>query len=254
MAKSCTNSRYFSGQGSLLMGLRDATTGLPTGLRPLGNVPAASLGITTSEFEHKESCTGVRGIDKTIIQEVNVTLDFTLESFDRENFAIGLYGNSALVAAGTVTDESVKGYIGYWMPVANIAITNLVLTTADGLTTYVEGTDYSVNEDAGSFRVTEGGGIAEGAELLADYDYGEQDNIDALMTSSAPDRYFRFEGLNTAEEDKPVIIDLFKVNTQPLAALALIQDELGAMEINSKVLSDPLRATGSKFFRVRQAA
>ena len=67
MTNSCISNQYYSGQGSVLVATKNVTTGEPEGFIPVGNVSALTLSIETTVFEHKESCTGTRGIDKEIV-------------------------------------------------------------------------------------------------------------------------------------------------------------------------------------------
>jgi len=66
--------------------------------------------------------------------------------------------------------------------------------------------------------------------------------------------YGRFEGLNTAlDPNSSMVVNAFKIQVQPLAELALISDEVTAMEVEMKVLSDPLQTGTSKFFEIRKS-
>lgn len=86
--------------------------------------------------------------------------------------------------------------------------------------------------------------------LVADYSYAAQNLVDAL-TEGSQERYLRFEGLNTADENRPVVVEVFKFATDPLQELALIGDEVQNFQLVGNVLADPLQATGSKFFKQR---
>jgi hypothetical protein len=95
------------------------------------------------------------------------------------------------------------------------------------------------------------GGTAYGEGPLAltvDYSYAAQNKVDAL-TQGATERFLRFEGLNTADDLKPVVIEVFKFQTSPLAELALINEGITGFELEGSVLADSLQATGSKFFK-----
>jgi len=254
MSDACVENQYFSGQGAILVGERDAVTGLPMGLRPVGNVSALTLGVETTTFEHKDSCTGVRGIDLEIVQELNASMSMTMESLFKENLSLALYGTDSVITGASVTDEALLGYHDLWSPLAHIQVSAVIITDVGGSTTYVLDTDYEVNEVSGTIKVLSTGAITDGQALEADYTFVTQDNIEAVTTGTPPIRFIRFEGLNTADLNKPVVIDVFKVSMQPLAELALIQDEIAQMEVESKILSDSKRATGSKYFNIRKVA
>lgn len=75
-------SYYYSGQGRLAIGDRNESTGALSNLVFVGNVTSLTIDIATTKFEHKESMSGGRLIDLTIIQEKNATFKFSSESLD----------------------------------------------------------------------------------------------------------------------------------------------------------------------------
>lgn len=253
MTTSCTTNQYFSGQGSLLLATRNATTGAAEGFVPVGNVSSLTLGIETTTYEHKESCTGVRGIDLEIVQEIKVSAAFTMESMTPDNLAMVLYGSQSAVASASETDEQVVLYHDKWMPLANINVSAVIVgDDAVPTTTYTLGTDYVLNAEAGAIMALSTGAITDAQTVFVDYTSGDHSVVEAVETGTPPTRWGRFEGLNTADTDKPVTIDLYKMSISPLAELALITDEITQAEIETKILSDALRATGSKYFTVRK--
>lgn len=90
-----------------------------------------------------------------------------------------------------------------------------------------------------------------GVHLLVSYAYQAQDLVDALAVQEE-EVYLRFEGLNTAEGDEPVVIEIFRVGIAPIAELALFGDAVQQATITAEVFSDPHRTTGSKFYSVKK--
>lgn len=89
----------------------------------------------------------------------------------------------------------------------------------------------------------------DGVALTADYTWAQQYRVDAL-TQSSQERYLRFEGLNTADGNNPVIVEIFKFLIDPAQELPLIGDEnIAQFVLQGSVLSDALQSTGSKFFK-----
>ena len=84
--------------------------------------------------------------------------------------------------------------------------------------------------------------------MTINYSYAAQNRVDAL-TEGSRERYLRFEGLNTADDLKPVVIEVFKFQTDPLAELALINEGITGFELEGSVLSDSLQQVGSKYFK-----
>src|SRR2546426_566350 len=106
------NNHYYSGQGVVLVGDRDATTGKPIGLIPVGNVSDLKIAIATTVVEHKESQTGQRGIDLRLTTETKANLSMTMQNFLASNLATALRGAAATIASGSVTAEAINGYKG----------------------------------------------------------------------------------------------------------------------------------------------
>lgn len=255
MATGYRDSNYFSGQGVLSLAIRDAATGKPQGFTPVGNVSELSLGIEVSSTDHKESQTGVRSKDKTIITDLGATLNFTMESLDSDNLALALYGTSSAISAATDVSEDVVAFLDKWTPLSSLGVSNVVVTSkVTPATTYVEGTDYVLNADAGSIKGITGGTITDAEVLTVTYDAVAQSEVLGLMNGFAPERYARFEGLNTANTNKPVNVEVFRIATKPLAELALIGDDIAKMAVQSTGYPDAFRTTGSKYFRIRSAA
>ncbi|MEG1728759.1 MAG: hypothetical protein RR280_04370 [Bacteroidaceae bacterium] len=90
-----------------------------------------------------------------------------------------------------------------------------------------------------------------GLSLKVSYTFGEQDIIDALAAKEES-VWLRFEGLNTAEDDKPVVVDIFKLGITPIAELALFGDAIQQANVSGEVFTDSDRTTGSKFYSVRK--
>jgi len=261
MPQHASNTEFYSGQGLLMVSDRDAA-GNPVGFRPVGNVPSVEIQNNITTFEHKESITGQRAIDLRLTQENKVAVNITLESFDKENLALSMYGNSSDItaASGVVfnTPPVILGAI-YAMgkaPVSSVAVTD----TASGSTTYVEGDNYTLDAATGSIRVltaaeqTAAGAansIAASDLLTITFDHDAQVKVDAL-TTPRPELYLRFEGLNTAKGNEPVVVEVFKFAPDPASAIALLSDAVWQGELNGSALLDSTKAAGggSLFYNV----
>jgi hypothetical protein len=336
------NNFYFSGQGVVLIGERDALTGKPKGLRSVGNVTDLSINIAVETLEHKESQTGQRSIDLRLTTETTVEVTATLENFVAENLKLALRGDTTEVDGAAVVAEDVLFYAGKVTPLANIKIaatpTFVLESGATTLTLFVDDDtpyDYKLNSEAGSVLFndgsvtpqdnlptegptitalvpgvttvvtmaavpafaevgakaspgnitwtvdptngqtgeraytilsftlttvtldwdTTGGTYGAGGDIMfdgfgftADYTFTTYNKVDSL-TQGSTERYLRFEGLNTADDFRPVVVEVFKFVTDPAAAFSLISDEVQQFELTGNALADALQE-GSKFFKV----
>lgn len=246
-------NRYYSGQGSLMAAERDAVTGKPKGFSRIGNVPELSLDIEVSNFEHKESETGARGLDVIINKERKGKFSFKIESITLANLALGLMGTSSTVTGASVTSEAHKVYLGKRSPLAHPKVSAVTITS--GVTPLVLDTDYTLDTKNGViiWPATATTEATEGAEVTVAYTFAGYERLDAFTQSNANERFLRFEGLNTVD-DSLVIVDLFRCQFDPLTGYGLINEELASVDITGSLLSDPFITSGSKFFTQKNVA
>lgn len=251
-----TQSNYFSGQGVVLLGTRDPVTGKGKNFVPVGNVSDLKISIATSTIEHKESQSGARGIDLRLTTEVKANMSMSMESFNASNLATALRGASTAVAGATVTDEPAEFAKGKIIALEHIGVS--AVTISKGVTPLVAYTagmddgdwDYKLNASAGSVLcattpVT--GALVDGDDLTIDYTHAAQDVVGAL-TEAATEVFVRFEGLNTADGNKPVVVEVFRFLTDPLKELSLLSDTVQAYALEGTILLDAAQ-DGSKYFK-----
>jgi len=259
-------NHYFSGQGVVMIGRRDPTTGNPIGLRPVGNVPDMKLAIGTTVVEHKGSQDGQRATDARLQTEIKVNCTITIENWIAANLAKALRGDATTLASGTATDEAIIGFPGLVTALRYIKVAAVVVKQgATTLTRYTDGTvpwDYKLNADAGSIMLNDAvlmayvgyvptSPVTAGAALTVSYTYVSQQLVDPL-TQALNDSWLRFEGLNTVEENAPVIVDIFRFSNDPLKELALLSDTFGQFVLEGAVLKDDTRLSGSKYFSIKR--
>lgn len=227
---------YFSGQGKVLVG--KATDGKVGALRYVGNCPALQVELTTETTEHKESHSGQRLTDMRLVTSKMANITITLEDFTKQNLALGLYGTAAQTAGASVTDEALPAGLkaGDLVRLAHPGVsavsvknrTNAALAAA---------TDYEVHSaDHGSLKILKDI-AATGQPLKASYTHRAYTNV-TMFDAASTDNWVRFEGLNTADSNTPVLIELYRVSFDPLANLGAISDELLQMELQGSALYD----------------
>lgn len=244
--------KYYRGQGSAYLSDRDPVTGQPAnGFRFLGNIPMLRISTTTQQVKHQESYTGQGLTDLVIETTKEVTLGIQLESFDKDNLLLALFGTSTAIAGATVTGETLKAPgAGRSVPLANINLSSFTSLSAG-----VAGTDYTVNLKTGMISFSTTTTVAANTNLTASYVCAAAEKISAF-TATNKEYWLRFDGLNTAEGDKPVVIDCFRVRFMPSKEWSLIGNELSSLELDGDALYDakqPDSTVDGRFFRVRQA-
>lgn len=235
---------YFSGQGRVYLAARDSN-GNPLALRWVGNVPDLKVSLNVETIEHKESYSGQRLTDLQIIKSKDGEFSCTLEDFSIENIELTLYGVTSSVTAGSVIDEALPTGItaGETRLLAHQFVSNVVIQDSAGTpATLTAGTHYKVHANQGAIEFLNVTGFTQ--PFKVDYDYGAA-KASAMFKSAQPEVWLRFDGINTADGNRPVIVDLYRVAINPTKDLSLISDELQRFELSGRVLADTTKdATG----------
>ncbi len=226
--------KLFRGQGKVFVAL--VTAGVVGAGKFLGNVTALSLTPEVEKLEHKESTSGKRAVDTTLIVSRKVSMGATLEDFSPETMAIVFQGAQTATVAGTVTGETLPAALvaGDYVALANTDVTTVVIKDSAGVAaTLVAGTDYAIESAKhGSIQILNVGTYVQ--PFKADYGYGASIKTD-IMSGGSKTYELRFEGLNTAEDDTPVLVKC-RVQLDPGQKLDLIGDAFGSTEMSGDVL------------------
>ena len=230
---------YFSGQGRVFIGKRDLN-GNADGLQFVGNVPELRVSPSVETIEHQEAQTGQRLTDLQILRSVSAEFTCVLEELLPVNLALALYGNALTVAPGTVANERLPNPLkpGHLYPLAKQNVSAVVVRDSSPTPRVLPAAQYSLNAKHGSLSIndtTAGGPFVQ--PFTVDYAYGAAQST-AMFTQPLPERWVRFEGLNTANSNREVVIDLYRVSISPTRELSLIGDELMRFELTGRVLAD----------------
>jgi hypothetical protein len=248
-------STYASFQGRVYLGKRDIN-GNPIEVRSPGNVADLKLSLKTDVLEHYESQSGQRSLDHRMIKSKSATINLSIEEFTKENLALALYGTHVATASGTVTDELIGGavpVVGDRYFLAHPKVSTLILKDSTGTpATLTLGTHYTADTDFGAIQFLDTTGLT--APYKASYAFGDVSEI-GIFTQPLPERYLRLEGLNTAQGNAKVLVELYRVAFDPLKELALISTEYNKFDLEGSLLADstkPYDAVLGTFGRIVQ--
>lgn len=232
---------YFSGQGKVFIGDRTAG-GDADVLRWVGDASAINLSFETDVLEWKESWSGQRATALRLLREKTASLALTLHEFDSKNLALALFGDDGTNTGSSVVDESLAGgsvavAVGDFLRLAHADVSALVVKDSAGSpATLVLDTDYRIESAKhGSIEVLNLGAYTQ--PFTADYTYADSVNI-RMLTQGLSEKWVRLEGLNSADSDGPVLIELYRVAFDPGEELAWIGDEVFEMVLNGSSLID----------------
>lgn len=226
----------YMGKGSIYVA---SATG---GLLPIGNCSALQLAIEEEKKELQDYENAGGGVVDTVSRIKGVKLNLTAHSFNAENLALalrGTSGNNATVAA--IVDEVQKGHKGALVSTARLVNTSgaVVVKNNSGATTYVLGTDYTVQR-SGVF-IPAGSAIVDAADIKISYTPLPENSVQVL-TSAGLDFRLVFDGLNEARSGSPVRVECYRVRFNPTSGLGFIADDFGSLEMVADVLKDETKS------------
>ena len=247
MIPMAIESRYFVGQGEVYAGVRSCAGGVTNGLRYLGNCPELRISHNVDYITHNENTTGQRNKDLELQRTREVMAQITMESWDLDNLALVLFGSASKITGTTVSGETVRcpSVKGSCVPLANINLSSFT-----SLGSLVKNTDYTVDLKAGMIYFTPTGGATINTEYLANYTVDDTEKIIPFNQLLQNEYWLRFAGLNTAENNTPVVIDAFRVKFRATEELQVITQEIAPIQVQAAILFD-LAQIDSPFYLIK---
>lgn len=229
---------YFSGQGKVFVA--PLIAGVPGEFRWVGNVPDFKPAFDTTKLEHKESHSGQRLLDKVLTTENKATVTMELEDWSPENLALATRGKPQTTASGTVptgTPETSPAILvsGSIWALKHQKVSAVVVKDSSATPVTVDTADYTVDADFGTITMVDVTGYT--LPLTASYSYAQVSNV-AFFTQPITEVAVRFEGVNTADSNKKVLVELYRLALDPTKELGLITDEFGKFTLEGSVLLD----------------
>lgn len=246
-ATTTTKDESYLGVGKVWARLYGSTAAM----RHVGNVSKLSIKQKLKTIDIKDYTKPGGGTRNKIERIDSVTVDMTWLEFMTENLVLACGGTSSNVPSATVATEPITFVKGGLIRLAH-PITS-VTEVKTGATTYTEGTDYTVS--AGGLFIPDSSTIVDATEGTVTYGHPTYDQVEAGTQMSTELEMF-FEGLNEANSDTPMLVELWRVHMPPVDELALLtgSDNPAEMSFSSEALRDATKtaANASQFYRVRK--
>jgi hypothetical protein len=220
--------------------------------RHVGNVSALTL-RHNMEIQRQQDFTrpgGGTAIRRERVETIEAAM--TWLNFNPQNWQIAMAATLHEVVSGTATAEVVTVHPGSMTPLLHIptAITTVTENTDTTPDVYVAGTDY-VMTAAGLYVPSTGSVLTVGQQVRVTYTHAAQTRLEGSM-GTATVLEALFEGLNDADTQKPMIVDLWRMSVPPAEEINLIGLELGEMAVSAELLADATKGSSvSAFYRAR---
>lgn len=217
-------------------------------LRALCNSSELKIDIKSKSEELQDYDSAAGGTIALASRIEGADVNMTLYDLNPLNLAMAYWGTSSSVVAGTVASEAVKAHKGSLSRLAKAGPTSVVVTSSDGLTTYTYGTDYGIT--GAGILVTSNSAIPENATIHVSYSYGIQTTIEAMTTGGIA-LYMLFDGINSAFDNKPRVVDLYKVQFEAVQGVEYKSEKAATIKLKGKLLRDDTQTgvDASKYFR-----
>jgi len=211
--------------------------------RDVGN--ASDFTIQAPKIDTKDMKSMRRDSYGTIVKSVPISfsqsLKFTLTDINKDNLILAMYGEGSVISqtSGAANDEVVAVTKGRWSPLAHRKVKSspaVVVTNSDGTTTYVHGTDYDIDYDAGRILAIESGAIANG-NIKVDYSYDAYTGykVDANKQQII-EAEVRFVGRDIAMS-RAVEVVVYEASIQPSSEVDLLSTDFIKLGFTGDILS-----------------
>lgn len=158
--------------------------------------------------------------------------------FDKVGMALALMGTAAALSqtSGSLADEVIEAKADRWIPLTKVNLSGPVtVKNSAGSTTYVDGTDYTVNREMGWIYILASGAIADGDDLKVSCAYlANSGSRIRGATNTSVRAKVRLNGINFAD-NLPVIVDIHEAVITSKAAVDFLADNFGKIPLGGQL-------------------
>jgi hypothetical protein len=249
--KQSFNDNYYSFQGGIYLYKRDSS-GNRLGGWFIGNAPKAELDLSVERRKHKESTSGQRLTDKVTTTTKMGRLKITFEDIQKKNLLLAFAGTEQSLSgsySGSTYDTFTSALaVGDIVKLKHFNVSSLVIKDSAGTpATLVLDTDYKIHSAKhGLIEILNLGSYTQ--PFRAQYAYAATTVVTGF-TGADDAEYYVYCALNNDEPatDQAIGIEIYRNVFDPVAALALINDEQGQLEMEAEVLRDSTRADDTQY-------
>ncbi len=244
----------FKGIGDLLIADYSKFKAKTAGLISVGNATQADYTITTTTIGNIKNRQTIAGGDQCSRDVIDtVTLSIQLSCHTKEVLKYALFGDDILQTANATEAQTDFGFKGAWVTLdkARDITTGLTVTNVAGSTTYVQGTDYLINDKGNAIYIIPSGNIPNpiitagvGANnIKINYASVATQKI-GFASQITPAVYIEIAGANQLAENNlglGYLSKFYKAFLSPAEVVSFIanSDDANTLTLNAKLSPDP---------------
>jgi hypothetical protein len=209
--------------------------------RFVGNCSAATISHELDTKKQRDYTRAGGGTLSRIDRIDSVNANFTLLSFNPDNWALAVAGVATAVATGAVAAENIVGYKDTTVP---LAFPPSAVASVGAL---VQGVDWEMSPSGIYFPP--GSAAVDGTTYAVAYTRAAHTRIEAVQNAGS-EMELLVEGLNEADSNKAALINIWRWLAPAADELQLIGDDFGSLPFSGEALKDASKGAGlSQFYR-----
>lgn len=238
-------NKSYLGSGDLFMQAYDGSGNLTGTKVQVGNTDNFAINAPTIEkAERKGKMRENWG--KTIhsqVKSVEQEMSFTLTDIDRHNLSIAMFGTDVThdqTAGNDASPQDIVAALAGWVDLGHMKLdpdTPPVVQDETDTTTYVEGTDYEIDYQAGWLMALEGGSITEGETLHVTTTWLAYTGY-KITGHTVTQKEYKLELLTKNQAgDNEGILTVHKAQLEPSGDMAWLSEEYIDLEMSGKIIT-----------------
>lgn|GEM_PF-6776627 len=247
---------YMAIKGDVLVAERDSA-GNAGALRDVGEVELCEITVDTEYLDNFTNNSPVSEQDLHVPVKRTAKGSLTLKEASAENLALALHGEVIDETSGAFSAAAFPIGIAagetHLLPGHRTKVSSLVITDSAGSpATLVAGTDYVADLVNGTVKFLIVTGRTQPFKAAGSEATGKK-SIAILKSQKVTNKFIRVQGVNIADEEKAVVVDIFCVSLMPAKKVGLgNKAELSMYEIEMTLLADPKKAIDAQMGRFGQ--
>lgn len=243
-----SDSNYYYGHGKGALGTINTTTGLPSIFDvELKEIDELTLDNAADMISHESKRESVASEDLSVVRKLAITGKLVTSVSTPDMLKIGMYGNKSTVSGGSFAATAYASGLAVGDIVAHPSgktrLSSIVITDSTGSpVTLTLGTNYEIYDAAaGLIKILD---ITTGSPVQPFKIAGtEAAGISVgFLTQRIYERCLWFSGINIADNDKPCIVKLHKIQLEPMKNWQLMGsgNDVNKIEMGFKALKQTL--------------
>jgi hypothetical protein len=245
-------------RGNVKVADRHKTTGEPGAVTDVGEAPVFDIAVEVKFIENMNTSGAVSEKDLHVAGEQTGKVMITVKEHTKENLEMAVWGVTQTTPETDVVASPMQMGLEvgkeYFLPGRPLNVSDLSVedSTPVNPIDLVLGTHYTANLTSGLIKILAFPvGVVQ--PIRASFTKGEVTDVGLLAKKSKP-KFIFLEGINIADDDAPIAVELFKGSFSPAKKIGLKGKEAVEYEYEVELLADttkPRDAVLGRYGRIR---